>query len=49
MEVLGSGDYRYQRVESWPNLPRNWQFGLASDVQLIQRMKYIFSVEGFIQ
>ena len=31
MEVLGSGDYRYQRVESWPNLPRNWQFGLASD------------------
>ena len=44
MEVLGSGDYRYQRVESWPNLPRNWQFGLASDGAVNSKDEiYIFS------
>ena len=44
MEVLGSGDYRYQRVESCPNLPRNWQFGLASDGAVNSKDEiYIFS------
>ena len=44
MEVLGSGDYRYKRVESWPNLPRNWQFGLASDGAVNSKDEiYIFS------
>ena len=44
MEILGSGDYRYQRVESWPDLPRNWKFGLASDGAVNSKDEiYIFS------
>ena len=31
MTVLGSGDYRYERVPTWPNLPKYWEMGLASD------------------
>ena len=31
MAVLGYGDYRYERVPSWPNMPRYRDFGLASD------------------
>ena len=31
MAVVGSGDYRYERVPSWPKLPKYWSFGLASD------------------
>ncbi|MCH7653163.1 MAG: hypothetical protein IIB14_05745 [Chloroflexi bacterium] len=31
MAVLGYGDYRYERVPSWPNMPKYWEFGLASD------------------
>ena len=28
---VGSGDYRFERVPSWPNMPRYWEMGLASD------------------
>ena len=31
MAVVGSGDYRYERVPVWPNMPRYWSFGAASD------------------
>ena len=31
MTVVGSGEYRYECVPSWPNLPRYWTMGLASD------------------
>ena len=31
MAVVGSGDYRYERVPSWPNMPKYWSFGAASD------------------
>ena len=31
MATVGSGDYRYERVPSWPTLPRYWAMGMASD------------------
>ncbi len=30
MALLGSGDYRYELVPSWPRMPRYWSFGPAS-------------------
>ncbi len=44
MAVLGYGDYRYERVPSWPNMPRYWDFGLASDGAVNSRDEvHIFS------
>ena len=31
MAIIGSGDYKYEAVPSWPNMPRYWTFGMASD------------------
>ena len=31
MAVVGSGDYQYERVPEWPNMPKYWAFGAASD------------------
>ena len=31
MAVVGSGDFRYERVPTWPNMPKYWEFGPASD------------------
>ena len=31
MATVGSGDYRYERVPEWPNMPKYWAFGAASD------------------
>ena len=31
MAVVGSGDYRYERVPAWPRLPKYWVLGPASD------------------
>ena len=31
MAVVGSGDFRYERVPTWPNMPKYWAFGPASD------------------
>ena len=31
MATVGSGDYRYERVQEWPNMPKYWAFGAASD------------------
>ncbi len=31
MAIVGSGDYRYERVPSWPEMPKYWAFGAASD------------------
>lgn len=28
---VGSGDYRFERLDSWPNMPKHWEMGLASD------------------
>ena len=28
---VGSGDYKFERVPSWPNMPKYWEMGLASD------------------
>ena len=27
MTAVGSGEFRYGLVPSWPNLPRDWVFG----------------------
>ncbi len=44
MTVVGSGDYRYERVPSWPNMPRYWTMGLASDGAVNSRDEvHIFS------
>jgi sugar lactone lactonase YvrE len=32
MTIIGSGDYRYEKVEGWPKMPRYWKFGDANDV-----------------
>ena len=29
--VVGSGDYTYELVPSWPKMPKYWSFGAASD------------------
>ena len=31
MAIVGSGDHRYERVPSWPEMPKYWAFGAASD------------------
>ena len=30
--IVGSGDFKYELVDSWPNMPRYWEFTVASDV-----------------
>lgn len=32
MTIVGSGDFKYELVDSWPTLPKYWEFGTASDV-----------------
>ncbi len=31
MAVVGSGDYEYERVDTWPKLPKYWALGAPSD------------------
>ena len=47
MAVVGSGEYRYERVPVWPNMPRYWSFGAASDGAVNGRDEvHIFSRGG---
>ena len=32
--ILGSGDFKFEVVDSWPNMPRYWSFGSSSDVSI---------------
>ena len=42
--IVGSGDYRYEAVPSWPNMPRYWSFGPASDAAVNSKDEvHIFS------
>lgn len=34
LKVLGSGQYRYERVERWPNVPKYFEMGQPSDVAI---------------
>ena len=44
MATVGSGDYKYELVQSWPNLPKYWEMGLASDGAVNSRNEvHIFS------
>lgn len=44
MAILGSGDYRYELVPSWPRMPKYWSFGLASDAAVNSRDEvHVFS------
>ena len=44
MATVGSGDYQYERVSEWPNMPKYWAFGAASDGAVnSQDEVYIFS------
>ena len=44
MAVVGSGDFRYELVPVWPNMPRYWSFDLASDAAVnSQDEVYVFS------
>ena len=31
---LGQGDYQYELVEGWPNLPEGWEMNMASDAAI---------------
>ena len=45
MATVGSGDYQYERVPEWPNMPKYWEFGAASDGAVnSQDEVYIFSL-----
>jgi len=44
MTIVGSGDHRFERVPSWPNMPKYWTMGLASDGAVNSSNEvYIFS------
>lgn len=37
MTVVGDGDFRFERDETWPNIPEGWELGLCSDVAVDSR------------
>ena len=42
--IVGSGDYRYEIVESWPKMPKYWNFGGPSDAAVNSDDEvYVFS------
>ena len=44
MQSVGDGDFKYELVPSWPNLPKYWVLGMASDGAVISRDEvHIFS------
>ena len=44
MAIVGSGDFRYERVAEWPKMPKYWAFGAASDGAVNSKDEvYIFS------
>ncbi len=44
MTIVGSGDHRFERVPSWPNMPKYWTMGMASDGAVNSRDEvHIFS------
>ena len=44
MAIVGSGDFRYELVPSWPNMPKYWSFGPASDAAVNSRDEvHVFS------
>lgn len=44
MVTVGSGDYRYELVPSWPKLPRYWSFGAVADAAVSSSDEvYVFS------
>ncbi len=44
MATVGSGNYQYERVPEWPNMPKYWAFGAASDGAVNSKDEvYIFS------
>ena len=32
MSIVGSGDFKYELLDSWPKMPKYWEFTIASDV-----------------
>ena len=44
MVVLGSGNFKYEKVPEWPKMPKYWKFGAASDGAVNSKGEiYIFS------
>lgn len=42
--VVGNGEYKYEIVDPWPNMPRYWSFGSTSDVSVSNEDEiYVFS------
>jgi hypothetical protein len=37
MTIVGDGDFRFERDETWPNIPEGWELGLCSDVAVDSR------------
>ena len=47
MAILGSGDFKYEKVPEWPKMPKYWEFGAASDAAINSKGEiYVFS-RGF--
>ena len=32
MPIVGSGEFRYELVPSWPSMPKYWSFETVSDM-----------------
>ena len=44
MAILGSGDFKYEKVPEWPKMPKYWEFGAASDAAINSKGEiYVFS------
>jgi len=44
MAILGSGDFKYEKVAEWPKMPKYWEFGAASDAAINSKGEiYVFS------
>lgn len=44
MTIVGDGDFRYEVVTDWPQMPEWWSFGLASDVAVDSKDRvWVFS------
>ena len=44
MAILGSGDFKYEKVSEWPKMPKYWEFGAASDAAINSKGEiYVFS------
>jgi hypothetical protein len=42
---LGQGDYQYEVVDNWAQLPEGWDFSLASDAAIDSRGRMLLGCD----